>query len=95
MPDKKTIDFTLIDGTLRFVDNEGGLIEVSAFKGLNRYSAQIKSHLIPMRDNPNCQHVMNDSLIGTNKDPQIAINNALLGHFALHHSVIGKLRLVK
>lgn len=95
MSDKKIIDFTLIDGTLRFVDKEGGLVEIFVIKGPNGYSAQIKSHIRPNCENPNCQHVMNDSPIVTNWDPQNAVNNTILEHFARHHSPIGKLRVVR
>lgn len=92
---KKLTDFTLIDGTVRFVDETGGLVEVNVMKCQGGYGAQIKSHLIPWCENTICKHVMNDSPTIVTRDPQQAINDVLVGHFALHHSPTGKLHIVK
>lgn len=87
-------DFTLIDGTLRFVHNNG-LIEVTVRREQGKYVAQIKSHLISMHEDPICQHVMNDSPSIKDADPQVAIEEALLKHFELFHAPVGILRIVK
>jgi len=95
MPAKKDIgSFTLIDGTLRFVHNNG-LIEVTIAREHGAYLATIKSHLISAREDPICPHVMNDSPKIKDEDPQKAIESALLKHFELFHPPRGMLRLVE
>lgn len=92
---KKDIgNFTLIDGVLRFA-HDNGLIEVTITKEQGAYVAGIKSHLIPMREDPNCQHVMNDTPKMKDEDPQRAIELTLLKHFELFHPPKGVLRIIK
>ena len=96
MPSKeiKLGDFTLVDGTLRFVHNNG-LLEVTVARDQGAYTARIKSHLISACEDPICKHVSNDSPTMKNVDPQKAIEQVLLKHFELFHPPKGLLRLVE
>lgn len=94
MPTKHIGDFTLIDGTVRFVHNNG-LIEVTIAREQGAYRVRIKSHLISMHEDPICQHVGNDSPAMKDEDPQKAIELTLLEHFKLFHAPAGFLHLVK
>lgn len=94
MPTKKIEDFTLIDGTLRFVHNND-LLEVTIAKEQGGYVASIKNHLISRNEDPICHHVMNDSPKAKDEDPQVAIEQVLLKHYELFHAPAGLLRLVE